>query len=103
MTIKKQSARVLAAFLLLMTFVTGQLIVIAHKHEKVAYNNHQGKKSNDEVCKICAQNSHLQLFNQQQQDLFTLTLTAVNTYREYIPAHYSAATFYAADRGPPVC
>jgi len=103
MTIKKQSARVLAAFLLLMTFVTGQLIVIAHKHDKATYSNHQSKKTADEVCKICAQNSQLQLFHQQQHDLFTITLTAVNAYREYAPSHHSVITCHSSNRGPPVC
>ncbi|WDF56424.1 hypothetical protein [Mucilaginibacter sp. KACC 22063] len=102
MTIQKQSARILSALLLLLTFATGQLIVIAHNHPKETYSNHQNKKVNDEQCKICAQNGHLQLFFHQQNTLFTLAVTAINCYFEYRQSYNGIETQHASNRGPPV-
>lgn len=103
MLLKKQPAKILAAFLLLMTFVTGQLIVIAHTHGKVEYARHQTKKdTNDDKCRICDQNSHTQLFYQQQQNLFTVAQVTINAYQEYHYLYYSVKLYKSSNRGPPV-
>ena len=103
MLLKKQPAKLLAAFLLLMTFITGQLIVIAHTHGKAEYSSHQTKKdTNDDKCRICDQNSHLQLFYQQQQTLFTVAQVTINAYQEYHHLYYSVKLHQACNRGPPV-
>ncbi len=103
MLLKKQYAKALAAVLLLLTFATGQLIVIAHTHTKVTYSNHQTKKDNtDDKCGICSHNSHVQLFFQHQQSLFTVAVTRVNTYHEYKYAYQSISLHHSCNRGPPV-
>ncbi|OKS84877.1 hypothetical protein [Mucilaginibacter polytrichastri] len=104
MTIKQRSAKILAASLLLMTFLLGQLIVIAHSH-KQAYASHQNqskKDNSDDKCKTCAQNSHAQLFFQQQQDLFSLAVTNVNCYQYLQDSYYGVNTHQSCNRGPPV-
>ena len=90
--------------MLLMTFVLGQVIVIAHSH-KQAYASHQNqsKKDNtDEKCKTCAQHSHAQLFFQQQQDLFTLAVTNVNCYLSPQDSYNSIKLHRFCNKGPPL-
>ncbi|QQL49205.1 hypothetical protein [Mucilaginibacter ginkgonis] len=103
MLVKKQFAKILTAVLLLMTFATGQLIVISHTHTKADYtNNHQTKKDNtDDKCRICDHNSHVQLFLQQHRTLFTVALTRENSYREYTYACHSVQINHSCNRGPP--
>ena len=103
MLIKKQPAKILAAFLLLMTFLTGQFVVIAHTHTKAEYSSHQTKKdTGDDKCRICDHNSHIQLFYEQQQSLFTVAVVTVNAYQEYHHLYYSIRLHQASNRGPPV-
>ncbi|NCD70810.1 hypothetical protein [Mucilaginibacter agri] len=104
MTIKQRATKTLVASMLLMTFLLGQLIVIAHSH-KQGYDTHQGqtKKDNtDEKCKTCAQNNHAQLFYQQQQDLFYVAVTPIKSYLYYQDSYYSVKLLQSCNRGPPV-
>jgi hypothetical protein len=104
MTIKKQLAKILVASMLLMTFILGQLIVIAHSH-KQTYASHQSqskKSDTDEKCKTCAQNSHAQLFYQQQQDLFTLAVVNVKCYQSPQNKYHSIKLHRCCNKGPPL-
>ena len=104
MTIKQQSAKILVASVLLMTFILGQLIVIAHSH-KQTYASHQSqskKGDTDDKCKTCAQNSHAQLFYQQQQDLFTLAVVNVKSYQSPQDIYQNITRQQFGNKGPPI-
>lgn len=90
--------------MLLMTFVLGQLIVIAHSH-KQNFTSHQSqskKGDTDDKCKTCAQNSQAQLFYQQQQDLFTLTVVVVKCYQSPQNNYNSIKLQRSCNKGPPL-
>jgi hypothetical protein len=92
--------------MLLITFVSGQLILFAHTHKFDApaakhYSQKDKSKLSDENCPVCAQHGNAQLLLPQNNAFHFWSLTS--SYRPIAPAvlYQSIELLLSGNRGPP--
>jgi hypothetical protein len=103
--LKKRINKILASFILLLTFVIGQVIVFAHNHNAEAASiNYAVKKHKasaiDAKCQICSQSGHVQLLLQTHQ-LFFYTTSQSHQFVVYTAVYQSIKLLLSGNRGPP--
>jgi hypothetical protein len=103
---KSKTVKILAAFILLLCFTTGQVIIFTHSHvaaiSKAASSKRPTSATADENCKIC----HL---NHNSAALFNIELpnaviygTAYKQLQTASHNYKSISLILAATRGPPI-
>lgn len=105
--LKKRQAKILSSFLLLLIFITGQVIVFAHTHrfDHQAEKHYASKKDTSKVsednCPICVQHGNIQLLLQQHQFNFW-SLSSSYTPVAFSTIYQSIELLLSGNRGPPV-
>lgn len=102
---KNKTTRIVAAFVLLLCFTTGQIIVFGHSHiasySKTSPSKHT-TAGNDENCKICQLNHDAAAV--LNVDLHNAVIYGTAYKRLQIAAlpYQSISPVFAATRGPPI-
>jgi hypothetical protein len=103
--LKNRTAKILTSLLLLLTFVTGQLIVFAHTHKTdTQHAKHYAQKDKSKIsednCPICTQHGHIQLFLQHCQFHFW-SVSSSYTPVAFTAIYQSIKLLLSGNRGPP--
>jgi hypothetical protein len=103
--LKNCTAKILTSLLLLLTFVTGQLIVFAHSHNAdILHAKHYAQKSRsnvaDDKCPICTQHGNVQLFLQHGQFQFW-SISSSYTSVAFTAIYQSVQLLLSGNKGPP--
>jgi len=105
--VKKRSVNILSSLLLLLTFITGQVIIIAHTHksDRQAAKHYASQKDKYKVsednCPICVQHGNAQMLLQQHQFNFW-SLSSSYTQVAFSAIYQSIELLLSGNRGPPV-
>ncbi|WP_311953119.1 hypothetical protein [Mucilaginibacter terrae] len=101
----KRTAKILTSFLLLLTFVTGQVILFAHTHKTETqsvkhYAQKDKSKIADDNCPICVQHGNVQLFLQHHHFHF-FALSSSYEPVAFATIYQSIELLLSGNRGPP--
>jgi len=103
---KNRTTRIIAAFVLLLCFTTGQIIVFTHSHvvsySKTNTSKHSNSPNTEENCKICQLNHDATAL--LSIDLHNTVIYGTTYKQLHVAAlsYQSIALVLAATRGPPV-
>jgi hypothetical protein len=103
---KNRTTRIVAAFVLLLCFTTGQIIVFSHSHvaaySKTAQSKHSTSTGTDENCKICQLNHDATAVLNIGLHNALIYGTAYKQLQVAALSYQSISLVLAATRGPPL-
>jgi hypothetical protein len=103
---KNRTIRIIAAFVLLLCFTTGQIIVFTHSHaasfSKTTQSKHSTPAGTDENCKICQLNHNTPALLSVDLNHTVIYGTAYKQLQIAGLSYQSISLVLAATRGPPV-
>jgi len=101
-----RTRRIVAAFVLLLCFTTGQIIVFSHSHvasyAKTKQSKHNTSTGTDENCKICQLNHNTTALLSVDLNNTVIYGTAYKQLRVAALSYQSISLVLAATRGPPL-
>jgi hypothetical protein len=103
---KNRTTRIIAAFVLLLCFTTGQIILFGHSHvasySKASPSKHNTPGSTDENCKICQLNHNATPLLSVNLNHNVIYGAAYKQLQIAALSYQSISMVLAATRGPPV-
>jgi hypothetical protein len=103
---KNRTTGIVVAFVLLLCFTTGQIIVFSHSHtvsySKTSSSKHGTPTGTDENCKICQLNHNMAALLSTDLNHTVIYGTAYKQLKVAALSYQSISLVLAATRGPPV-
>lgn len=101
---KNRTTRILAAFVLLLCFTTGQIIIFSHSHvaSYAKTNTSKHGTTTDENCKICQVNHNTTALLSVNLNHTVIYGTAYKQVQIAALSYQSISLVLAATRGPPL-
>ena len=102
---KNRTTRILAAFVLLLCFTTGQIIVFTHSHvsyyTKINQTKHSTPAGTEDNCKICQLNHNTVALLNIELNTTVIYGSAFKQLQVAALSYQSISLVLAATRGPP--
>jgi len=102
---KNRTRRIVAAFVLLLCFTAGQVILLTHSHvasySKTTHSKHSTSAGNEESCKICQLNHNTATLLNVDLSHNIIYGTAYKQLQAAALSYQSISLVLAATRGPP--